>query len=85
MNAVEAPEAPQLYYDIGNVLYRQGDYEGAAEAFTRDKEARAASFDDDADDDAGDGAAAVFGCCVGAIRGTRNDGRSRACDDQVAQ
>jgi Ca-activated chloride channel family protein len=32
---VDAPEAPQLYYDIGNVLYRQGDYDGAAEAFER--------------------------------------------------
>jgi Ca-activated chloride channel family protein len=32
---VDAPEAPQLYYDIGNVLYRQGDFEGAAEAFER--------------------------------------------------
>jgi len=32
---VHAPEAPELYYDLGNVLYRQGDYEGASEAFTR--------------------------------------------------
>ncbi len=29
------PSAPELHYDIGNVLYRQGDFEGAAEAFTR--------------------------------------------------
>ena len=32
---VDAAEAPQLYYDIGNVLYRQGDFEGSAEAYTR--------------------------------------------------
>ncbi|HXV76675.1 MAG TPA: tetratricopeptide repeat protein [Candidatus Polarisedimenticolaceae bacterium] len=32
---VVAPESPRLHYDVGNVLYRQGDYEGAAEAFTR--------------------------------------------------
>jgi len=32
---VDAPETAELYYDIGNVLYRQDDYEGAAEAFTR--------------------------------------------------
>lgn len=32
---VHAPDAPQLYYDVGNVLYRQGDFEGAAEAYTR--------------------------------------------------
>ena len=32
---VDAPEAPELYYDIGNVLYRQGDYEGASEAYQR--------------------------------------------------
>lgn len=27
------PEAPQLHYDIGNVLYRQENYAGAAEAY----------------------------------------------------
>lgn len=32
---VDAPEAPELYYDLGNVFYRQGDYEGAAEAYSR--------------------------------------------------
>jgi len=32
---VDAPEAAELHYDIGNVLYRQGDYAGAAEAFER--------------------------------------------------
>lgn len=32
---VHAPESPGLHYDVGNVLYRQDDYEGAAEAFTR--------------------------------------------------
>jgi Ca-activated chloride channel family protein len=32
---VYAPEAPELYYDIGNVLYRKGDFAGAAEAYTR--------------------------------------------------
>jgi tetratricopeptide (TPR) repeat protein len=32
---VVAPESPRLHYDVGNVLYKQGDYEGAAEAFTR--------------------------------------------------
>ncbi|MBD3866760.1 MAG: tetratricopeptide repeat protein [Acidobacteria bacterium] len=32
---VELPEAPVLFYDIGNVLYRQGDLEGAEEAWTR--------------------------------------------------
>jgi Ca-activated chloride channel family protein len=31
---VAAPEAPELHYDIGNVLCRQGDFKGAAEAFT---------------------------------------------------
>jgi len=32
---VAAPEAAELHYDIGNVLYRQADYAGAAEAFER--------------------------------------------------
>jgi len=32
---VALPESPELYYDIGNVLYRQNDLDGAAEAFTR--------------------------------------------------
>ena len=32
---VDRPEAAELYYDIGNVLYRQTDFEGSAEAFTR--------------------------------------------------
>jgi Ca-activated chloride channel family protein len=32
---IHAPEAPELYYDIGNVLYRQEDYAGAEEAFAR--------------------------------------------------
>ena len=32
---VSQPEAPELYYDIGNVLFRQEDFEGAAEAYTR--------------------------------------------------
>jgi Ca-activated chloride channel homolog len=32
---VHAPDSPFLYYDVGNVLYRQGDYEGAAEAYER--------------------------------------------------
>jgi len=32
---VAAPEAAELHYDIGNVLYRQGDYQGAVEAFQR--------------------------------------------------
>lgn len=32
---VDAPDAAELHYDIGNVLYRQGDYEGAVEAFER--------------------------------------------------
>ncbi len=32
---VAAPEAPELHYDIGNVLYRQGNPEGAAEAYNR--------------------------------------------------
>lgn len=32
---VDRPEAAELYYDIGNVLYRQNDFEGSAEAFTR--------------------------------------------------
>jgi tetratricopeptide (TPR) repeat protein len=30
-----APTAPQLAYDIGNVLYRQKNYAGAAEAYER--------------------------------------------------
>ena len=30
-----APEAPQLHYDIGNVLYRQENWAGAAEAYQR--------------------------------------------------
>ncbi len=32
---VVAPEAPELHYDIGNVLFRQGDFEGASEAYRR--------------------------------------------------
>jgi Ca-activated chloride channel family protein len=32
---VEAPQAAELYYNIGNVLYREGDFAGAAEAYTR--------------------------------------------------
>ena len=32
---VELPEAPELFYDIGNVLFRQGDLAGAEEAWTR--------------------------------------------------
>ena len=32
---VAAPDAPELYYDIGNVLYRQGDFAGAEEAYRR--------------------------------------------------
>jgi len=30
-----APEAPQLHYDLGNVLYRQENWAGAAEAYER--------------------------------------------------
>ena len=29
----KVPEAPQLHYDIGNVLYRQENWSGAAEAY----------------------------------------------------
>ncbi|ANM28884.1 hypothetical protein ABI59_03605 [Acidobacteria bacterium Mor1] len=32
---VHSPESPELYYDVGNVLYRQGDYVAAQEAFER--------------------------------------------------
>lgn len=32
---VQLPEAPELFYDIGNVLFRQGDLAGAEEAWTR--------------------------------------------------
>lgn len=32
---VTAPEAPELHYDIGNVLYKQGKFPAAEEAFTR--------------------------------------------------
>jgi len=32
---VVAPEAPELHYDIGNVLYRKEEWEGAAEEFSR--------------------------------------------------
>jgi Ca-activated chloride channel family protein len=32
---VDAPDAAELHYDIGNVLYRQADFEGAVEAFER--------------------------------------------------
>jgi len=32
---VAEPQAAELYYDIGNVLFRQEDFEGAAEAYTR--------------------------------------------------
>ncbi len=32
---VTVPDAPELFYDIGNVLYRQGDFAGAAEAYSR--------------------------------------------------
>ncbi len=30
---VDLPEAPELFYDIGNVLYRQGDLAGAEESW----------------------------------------------------
>jgi tetratricopeptide (TPR) repeat protein len=32
---VGAPEAPELHYDIGNVLYRQEKWDGASEAYAR--------------------------------------------------
>ncbi len=32
---IAAPEAPELHYDIGNVLFRQGNLEASAEAFDR--------------------------------------------------
>ena len=32
---VDAPQAAELYYDIGNVLYRQEAFEDAAEAYSR--------------------------------------------------
>jgi tetratricopeptide (TPR) repeat protein len=32
---VGAPEAPELHYDIGNVLYRQENWQGAAEEYSR--------------------------------------------------
>jgi Ca-activated chloride channel family protein len=32
---VELPEAAELYYNIGNVLYRQNEFRSAAEAFAR--------------------------------------------------
>jgi tetratricopeptide (TPR) repeat protein len=32
---VPAPDAPELHYDIGNVLYRRQDFDGAAEAYRR--------------------------------------------------
>lgn len=32
---VDRPESAELYYDIGNVLFRQNDFEGSAEAYTR--------------------------------------------------
>jgi tetratricopeptide (TPR) repeat protein len=32
---VAAPEAPEFHYDIGNVLYRQGKFDAAGEAFNR--------------------------------------------------
>jgi len=32
---VHAPDAAELYYDLGNVLYRQGDFEGAEELYSR--------------------------------------------------
>jgi len=31
----DLPRAPELHYDIGNVLYRQGDHEGAAKAYAQ--------------------------------------------------
>ena len=34
---VSLPDAPQLYYDIGNVLFRQGDYEQAADALGKSR------------------------------------------------
>jgi Ca-activated chloride channel family protein len=32
---VAAPDAPQLHYDLGNVLFRKGDFAGAADAYRR--------------------------------------------------
>lgn len=32
---VPAPDAPELHYDLGNVLYRKGDFEGAESAYRR--------------------------------------------------
>jgi len=32
---IAAPEAAELFYDIGNVLFRQNDYQGAADAYSR--------------------------------------------------
>lgn len=32
---VAAPESPELHYDIGNVLFRQGNFDGAEEEFRR--------------------------------------------------
>lgn len=34
---VPAPDAPELHYDIGNVLYRREDFDGAAEAYRRSR------------------------------------------------
>ncbi len=32
---IKSPEAAELYYDLGNVFFRQNDFERASEAYTR--------------------------------------------------
>ncbi len=44
---VELPEAPELLYDIGNVLYRRGDYDGAEEAWRKAQETASPSLQPD--------------------------------------
>ena len=41
----EAPDRPELQYDLGNTLYRKGDFSGAADAYSRALGPKAPSLD----------------------------------------
>ncbi len=45
---VPAPDAPELHYDLGNVLYRKGNFEGAENAYRRALTAAPPAFAPDA-------------------------------------
>ncbi len=45
---VPAPDAPELHYDLGNVLYRKGNFEGAENAYRRSLTTAPSGFAPDA-------------------------------------